>query len=165
MIGLVKMIKWLSISVVVIVLDQWSKYLVVGVMSLGEHIPVFSYFSWVRWHNDGAAFSLLAGSGGWARWFFVGLAVGFVGFLIFELRRLGRTGSALHLVYALIIGGALGNMIDRLLQGYVVDFLLFHYQEYYFPAFNVADAALSVGAGIWAVLLISEEINKRREPH
>ena len=161
-VGLDHVYKWLSISVALVVLDQWSKQIVVNAMTLGEQIRVFSYFSLVRWHNEGAAFSLLSDAGGWQRWFFILLAIGFVSFLTIELWRLGKKNSILHLVYALIIGGALGNMIDRLMQGYVVDFILLHYERYYFPAFNIADAALSVGAICWGLLLVKEGLNERK---
>jgi len=153
--------KWLSISFVLVILDQWSKQVVVNAMVLGERIQVFSHFSWVRWHNEGAAFSFLSDAGGWQRWFFIVLAIGFVSFLTLELSRLGKKGTLLHFVYAAIIGGALGNMIDRLMQGYVVDFILLHYEKYYFPAFNIADSALSVGAFCWGLLLVKEALNGR----
>ena len=144
-----------------VILDQWSKQVVVNVMVLGEQIQVFTYFSWVRWHNEGAAFSFLSDAGGGQRWFFIILAIGFVSFLTLELSRLGKKGSLLHFAYAAIIGGALGNMVDRLMQGYVVDFILLHYDQYYFPAFNVADAALSVGAFCWGLLLVKEALNEK----
>ena len=156
------MLRWFSISFLVVFLDQWTKSIAVDTMSLGERIPVFPYFSWVRWHNEGAAFSFLANAGGWQRWFFVALAVFFVAFLVNELRNLKERFSILHLVYTLIIGGALGNTIDRLVNGYVVDFILVHYDEYYFPAFNLADSALTLGALMWAVILIKEMVQEKR---
>ena len=156
------MLRWFSISFLVVVLDQWTKGIAVDAMSLGDRIPVFPYFSWVRWHNEGAAFSFLANAGGWQRWFFVVLAVFFVAFLVNELRNLKERFSTLHLVYTLIIGGALGNTIDRLVNGYVVDFILVHYDEYYFPAFNLADSALTLGALMWAVILVREMVQEKR---
>ena len=152
------MARWLSVSFLVVFLDQWTKNIAVDAMSLGDRISVFPYFSWVRWHNEGAAFSFLANAGGWQRWLFVVLAFFFVAFLTNELRNLKERFSSLHLVYALIIGGALGNTIDRLVNGYVVDFILVHYKQYYFPAFNVADSALTFGAVMWAIVLIREMI-------
>ena len=160
-IGLDRVFRWLSFSALIIVFDQWTKQIVVNALTLGERLPVFTYFSWVRWHNEGAAFSFLADAGGWQRWFFIVLAVVFVSFLVFELRRLAPKASLQHLAFALIIGGAVGNTIDRLLEGYVVDFVLLHYDRYYFPAFNVADAALSVGALIWGILLVKEVLDKK----
>ena len=156
------MLRWFSISFLVVFLDQWTKSIAVDAMALGDRIPVFPYFSWVRWHNEGAAFSFLANAGGWQRWFFVVLAVFFVAFLVNELRNLKERFSILHLVYTLIIGGALGNTIDRLVNGYVVDFILVHYDQYYFPAFNLADSALTLGAVIWAIILVREMIQEKR---
>ena len=156
------MLRWFSISFLVVVLDQWTKSIAVDAMSLGDRIPVFPYFSWVRWHNEGAAFSFLANAGGWQRWFFVVLAVFFVAFLVNELRNLKERFSTLHLVYTLIIGGALGNTIDRLVNGYVVDFILVHYDQYYFPAFNLADSALTLGAVMWVIILVREMIQEKR---
>ena len=136
---------WLLLATCVVGLDQLTKYWVVTLLEYREQIPVFSFFSWVRWHNDGAAFSFLAGSGGWQRWFFITLALAISAFLIFELRRLNRSERMLGWIYSLILGGAIGNMLDRVNHGYVVDFLAFHYQHSYFPAFNVADSALFCG--------------------
>lgn len=152
---------WLSLSGVVIVLDQLSKWVVISNLAVGDRIVVAPYFSWVRWHNDGAAFSMLAGSGGWQRWFFVSLAIAFTVFIIYELRKLPLGEKFMAFVYALILGGALGNMLDRLRLGYVVDFILVHYEDWYFPAFNVADMALSCGAVLWIGYLLLEA---RRQP-
>ena len=123
------MIKWLSVAGVVIVADQLSKWVVTQNLHLGERIDVLPIFSWVRWHNDGAAFSILSGGGGWQLWFFVALAIGFAGFIIYELRRLPVGHWVMGLAYGLIMGGALGNMIDRVSAGYVVDFVLVHYHD------------------------------------
>jgi signal peptidase II len=151
-----RLLGWLSLSALVVALDQLSKWLVTSNMQLGDQIPVWSVFSWVRWHNEGAAFSMLSDSGDWKRWFFVTLAIGFTGFIVYELRRLNVTDRFMAFVYALILGGALGNMVDRLFHGYVVDFILVHYQDWYFPAFNVADMALSCGAVLWIGFLLLE---------
>jgi signal peptidase II len=140
---------WLAIAGIVVAADQALKWLVVSSLELGDRIVVLPVLSWVRWHNDGAAFSMLAGSGGWQRWFFVALAIGFSAFLIMEMRRLEPGQRLAGIGYGLIMGGALGNMIDRLSVGYVVDFVLVHWRDWYFPAFNVADAALTVGAALW----------------
>jgi signal peptidase II len=141
------MLPWIGLSLLVVTLDQLSKWVVVENLRLGERVDVLPFFSWVRWQNDGAAFSLLSGSGG--RWFFVALAVGFAGFIIYELRRLPLNSRLMGWVYGLILGGALGNGVDRLFSGHVVDFVLVHYAGWHFPAFNVADSALSVGAVLW----------------
>jgi len=145
----VRWVRWLGVSALVVALDQLTKWVVSSQMALNDHIAVLPVFSWVRWHNNGAAFSMLNDAGGWQRWFFVSLAVVFTAFIIFELRRLPLSEKFMAFVYALILGGALGNMIDRLLLGHVVDFILVHYGGWYFPAFNVADIALSCGAALW----------------
>lgn len=147
---------WLLLALVVLTIDQLSKWVVVQHLDLGDRIDVWSIFSWVRWHNEGAAFSMLSDAGGWQRWMFVALAVGFSLFLLYELRRLPAGERVMGWVYGLILGGALGNLVDRAMNGYVVDFLLFHYEQHYFPAFNVADSALFCGAVLWIVMMIVE---------
>jgi|TARA_B100000315_G_scaffold191339_1_gene181557 signal peptidase II len=133
----------------VVLFDQLSKSLVMASLDYGDRVSVLPFFSWVRWHNEGAAFSMFAGGGGWQRWLFIALAIGFSIFIVTELRRLSPGKWLMGLGYALIMGGALGNMVDRVRLEYVVDFVLVHYGSYYFPAFNVADAALSIGAALW----------------
>jgi len=150
------MYKWLGLSALVVVTDQLTKYWIVSTLELGERVQILPFFAWVRWHNDGAAFSFLAGSGGWQRWFFVCLAIGFSAYLIYELSRLPKQEKMMGWVFGLIMGGALGNMIDRLTNGYVVDFVLVHYENYIFPAFNVADSSLFCGAATWIVLMLIE---------
>lgn len=154
--------RWLGLSAGVVVADQLSKWWVVSVLEPGERIAVLPIFSWVRWHNEGAAFSMLNDAGGWQRWFLVSLAIAFTVFIIIELRQLHVRDRYMGVVYGLVLGGALGNMIDRLHQGYVVDFVLVHYQQWYFPAFNVADSALSVGATLWILALVVGYLRERR---
>ena len=154
---------WLGVSALGIVLDQITKWYVGATLAYGERIDVLPVFSWVRWHNEGAAFSLLADGSGWQRWFFLALALGFTIFILIELRRLTPADRLMGLVYGLILGGALGNAIDRLQHGYVVDFILVHYREWYFPAFNVADICLFCGAVLWILLLIGSFLKDRRE--
>lgn len=154
--------RWLWVSGLIIVLDQLTKWYVSVTLAYGERIDVLPVFSWVRWHNDGAAFSMLSGSGGWQRWFFLALALGFTIFILIELRRLTPADRLMGLVYGLILGGALGNALDRLQHGYVVDFILFHYREWYFPAFNVADIGLFCGAVLWILLLLGAFLKERR---
>ena len=151
-----KPFKWMAVAVAVMALDQGTKWLASAELALGERIAVLPFFSWVLWHNDGAAFSIMSGLGGWQRWFFVALACGFSIFIVYELRRLKVGDWPQGLAYGLILGGALGNMIDRLTSGYVVDFILFHYKSWYFPAFNVADAALTCGAALWILCMIRD---------
>ena len=149
-------IKWLLISVLVIALDQLTKIWVITVLAYQERVQVLPFFAWVRWHNEGAAFSCLSSAGGWQRYFFVSLAVGFSAFIVYEISRLQKHERVMGWVYGLILGGAIGNLIDRVHHGYVVDFVLFHYDRYYFPAFNVADSALFCGAVLWILVMIAE---------
>jgi signal peptidase II len=151
------LLPWLGIALIVIVLDQLFKTMILGNFQLGESRTVTSFFNVVRVHNSGAAFSFLAGASGWQRWFFVGLGAVAAGFIVWMLKRHGGQrlfGWAL----ALILGGAVGNVIDRLLHGHVIDFIQVHYRGWYFPAFNVADSAITVGA----VLLILDELRRVR---
>ena len=148
--------RWLLLVIGVFVLDQGTKWIVVTEMVYGERIQVLSFFAWVRWHNSGAAFSFLADAGGWQRWFFLLIGFAFCVYVMRELSRLTRAERWMGLVYGLIMGGALGNLYDRAIEGYVVDFILVHYQQHFFPAFNVADSALFCGVALWLVLMIRE---------
>ncbi len=154
---------WLGLATLIAILDQITKRIVVRVLEYGQEVVVWPMFSWVRLHNEGAAFSLFSEASGWQRWFFVLVAVGFTIFLVYELRRL-QPGQWLYgLAFGLILGGAWGNLYDRLLEGYVVDFILVHYQrQYFFPAFNLADAAITVGAMLWIGLMVREAWQERR---
>jgi len=144
-------LRWLILSVTVIVLDQLSKWYVLQHLTLAEPVHVLPIFDLTLLHNTGAAFSFLAGQSGWQRWFFTVLALGVSALIVTWLYRLPRgqrwTGAAL----ALIVGGALGNVIDRMRLGYVIDFIHLHWQDWYFPAFNVADSAISIGAVMLAL--------------
>jgi signal peptidase II len=159
------MLFWLGLAFIIILLDQFTKVLVVGNYQLGDSTTVTSFFNVVRAHNTGAAFSFLAGASGWQRWFFT--AVGFVaaGVIIWMLK--AHPGQRLFsFAMACILGGAIGNVIDRLLYGYVVDFLDFHWSwlsplfyRGHFPAFNVADSAITIGA---ICLILDELLRVRR---
>ena len=157
------MLKWLGLAGLVFALDQATKQYVVSVMDHLDRIQVLPFFAWVRWHNEGAAFSMLADQDGWQHYLFVALAIGFSAFIIYELKRLPKDQLAMGVVYALILGGALGNLVDRLWHGYVIDFILFHYQAHVFPAFNLADSALFCGAALWIVLMFMEHRQQARE--
>lgn len=136
--------RWLALVLAVVVLDQLGKYWVLASIAQGVHVPVTDFFDLVLVYNPGAAFSFLADQPGWQRWFFVALAVGVVAWLSALLWR-HRRELLLPLSLSFIIGGAIGNVIDRLLHGAVVDFLYFHLGRHYWPAFNLADSAITLG--------------------
>jgi signal peptidase II len=155
---------WLGLAVLVIVLDQLTKTLILGHLQLGDTRPVTSYFNLVRVHNTGAAFSFLAGAAGWQRWFFITLGLAATGFIVWMLKRYPDQ-RLFCMAISLIMGGALGNVIDRALHGYVVDFLQFRFPVLepvfrggYFPSFNIADSAITLGA----VLLVVDELRRVR---
>ncbi|HWI13009.1 MAG TPA: signal peptidase II [Burkholderiales bacterium] len=151
------MLKWLALSLVVIAADQATKYIVMHELALHERVTVTSFFNLVYVYNRGAAFSFLAGASGWQREFFIGIAFAASAWVIYLLRK--HTREALFsFSLSLILGGALGNVIDRLLYGAVVDFLDFHAYGYHWPAFNVADSAITCGA----VLLVWDSIRPRK---
>ena len=140
---------WLWLAVAVIALDQWTKTLVVERLSELDRYVLLPVLEFMRLHNEGAAFSFLSTAGGWQRWLFIGLGVVVSAAILFWLRRLPAKGQALLAAgLSLILGGALGNVIDRVLFGYVIDFIRVHYGEHYFPAFNVADSAITVGVAL-----------------
>lgn len=148
---------WLGISAVIIALDLYTKHLVQSALAYGEHRTVTGFFDIVLFHNEGAAFSFLAGAGGWQRLFFSGFALIASGVILHLLRKhAGQTMFCLAL--SLVLGGALGNLYDRLTLGYVVDFLYFHVHSWYWPAFNVADSAITVGVA----LLLLDSLKKPR---
>lgn len=152
------MLQWLGLAFILLLADQFAKVLILGYYHLGESTYVTSFFNIVRVHNSGAAFSFLASGSGWQRWFFVGIAVAAVVFILFMLR--SHAGQRLFsFALACILGGAVGNVIDRLLHGYVIDFLDFHLRGWHFPAFNVADSAITIGA---ACLILDELLRVRR---
>lgn len=147
---------WLWLSLLVIVLDQASKHWFVHNLWLYQQIVVIpDLFSWTLAYNKGAAFSFLAEQGGWQRWFFALVAVLASVIMVIWLARLGKRERLLACGLALVLGGALGNLYDRVVLGHVVDFILVHWQDrWYFPAFNVADSAITVGAGILIIDMI-----------
>lgn len=138
---------WLLLSLLVIALDQLTKYVAVTeLQSVGSVAVIPGLLNWTLAFNPGAAFSFLAGEGGWQRWLFASLAIGVSAVLAFWLARTPRGDWRNAAPLALIIGGALGNLIDRLRLGHVVDFIHVHYQQWNYPAFNIADSAICVGA-------------------
>lgn len=149
--------RWLLLSLGVFLLDQWTKHLAVSHFSYREVLPVFAVgdgqwgFNLTLAYNYGAAFSFLADHSGWQRWFFAAIAVAVSVGLTVWLLRLQRGQAWLALAIALLVGGAVGNLVDRVLLGYVVDFLDFYYRDYHWPAFNVADSAICAGAFLMLV--------------
>lgn len=141
-------LRWYGLALVVIVLDQYTKGLASAALDYGQPVRVFSWFNLTLQHNTGAAFSFLSDAGGWQRYFFSVVAVVISMVLVVWLYRLPPGQRLLALSLGLILGGALGNLWDRLVLGYVVDFISVHYDQHYFPAFNVADSAISVGAAL-----------------
>ena len=142
------MLKWTWVSVLVLVLDQLTKGLATAYLNYAEPVAVMPLFNLTLVHNTGAAFSFLSQAGGWQRWFFAVIALLVSGGILFWLKRLSTDKLWEALALALVLGGAIGNVWDRILLGHVVDFLDFYYGGWHWPAFNVADIAISVGAAI-----------------
>ena len=152
------MLPWLGLALIIVIADQFTKVLILGAYRLGDSNTITSFFNIVRAHNTGAAFSFLAAASGWQRWLFTGIGVVATVFIVWMLR--SHAGQKLFsFCLACILGGAIGNVIDRLLHGYVVDFLQFHWRGWYFPAFNVADSAITIGA---VGLILDELLRVRR---
>lgn len=149
---------WLGLAVLVVLLDQLSKTVIVGMFQLYDSRPVTSWFNLVRVHNSGAAFSFLAGASGWQRWFFVGMGTLASGFIVWMLKK-HPTQKLFCFAIGMILGGAVGNVVDRLLHGHVVDFIQLHYGGWYFPSFNLADSAITLGA---ICLILDELLRVRR---
>ncbi|MEI6336611.1 MAG: signal peptidase II [Methylococcaceae bacterium] len=139
------MLKWLGLSLFAILLDQGTKLAIDGSMKLYQSIPVLPFFKLTYVHNTGAAFSFLSEAGGWQRWFFAGLALAISCVIAVWLARLKPHETLLAVALALVLGGAIGNLIDRLAYGYVIDFLDVYYQTWHWPAFNIADSAITLG--------------------
>ena len=137
---------WLWLSLLVVGLDQVSKQLATAFLEYARPVELLPVFDLILLHNKGAAFSFLAGAGGWQRWMFALLAGGVSVALVVWIKRLKTHETWLAIALALVLGGALGNLYDRVILGYVVDFISVHYQQHYFPAFNLADSAITVGA-------------------
>ena len=154
---------WLWLSGVVIVLDLASKWLAESSLSLYQQVPLIDgLFSFTLAYNTGAAFSFLSDAGGWQRWFFIAVAVGISVMLLVWRARLNRDKWLEPVALALILGGALGNLYDRIVHGHVVDFILVHWQqEWFFPAFNIADSAITVGAAMLIVDMFWPKKGKR----
>lgn len=151
------MLNWLLLSTVVIFIDQYTKHLVIEKMALYETVELAPFFQFTYLRNEGAAFSFLAGAGGWQRWFFIALAVVASAGICYWLTRLKPSQHFEAAAWALVLGGALGNLIDRVRYGYVVDFLDVFYKNWHWPAFNIADSAITVGVA----MLILDSLRNR----
>jgi signal peptidase II len=153
------MLKWLWLSLLALVLDQTSKLAIAHSMQLYESIPLVPMFNLTYVHNQGAAFSFLSQAGGWQRWVFTVIAVVISSGLFIWLKRLQSHETLLAISITLILGGAIGNLIDRVAYGYVIDFLDVYYHDWHWPAFNIADSAITLGVGL--MLLESFGVGKR----
>ena len=152
------MLQWLGLAFIILIADQFTKVLIVGYYQLGDSTQITSFFNLVRWHNTGAAFSFLAGASGWQRWFFT--VIGLLAAVLIVWMLKSHAGQKLFaFALACILGGALGNVLDRILYGHVVDFLDFHWRGWHFPAFNIADSAITIGA---VCLILDELLRVRR---
>ena len=153
--------RWLWVALLVIVLDQITKWLASDQLSYGEQIAIIPhFFNMTVLHNTGAAFSFLSDAGGWQRWFFTAVAFGVSIGIIIWLSRLNDAQRWLTVALVLVLGGALGNLWDRLFLGYVVDFIQVYYQQWYWPAFNIADSAITIGA----VMLFIDAFRAEQQP-
>jgi signal peptidase II len=152
------MLPWLGLSLLILIADQFTKIMVLGYFRLGDSLRITGFFNLVRVHNEGAAFSFLAGASGWQRWVFTAIGLTAAVFIVWMLK--AHPGQRLFaFAMACILAGAIGNVIDRLVHGYVVDFLQFHYAGWYFPSFNMADSAITIGA---ASMILDELLRVRR---
>jgi signal peptidase II len=139
--------KYLSISAIVVALDLYTKHLIQQAFAFGDSQFVTSFFDLVRYHNEGSAFGFLNDAGGWQKWFFNGISI-VASIVIIYLLKKHANEKLFCAGLALVLGGAIGNLYDRISLGYVVDFLNFHFNNHYWPAFNVADSAICVGVGL-----------------
>lgn len=157
---------WYGLSLAVIMLDHITKWLASSTLSYARPVELLPVLDFTLLHNRGAAFSFLSDAGGWQRWFFAALALAVSGWIAWWLQHLPRDKRWLAASLALILGGALGNLIDRLWLGYVVDFISVHWGDAYFPAFNIADSAITFGAGMMIIdmLFLDKETSDRADP-
>ena len=152
------MLKWIWLAVVVVIFDQLTKYIASTSLELLQPVAVVPMFNWTLMHNPGAAFSFLASEDGWQRWFFAIIAVVVSAVIVLWIKRLQQHEKWQAVALALILGGAIGNVIDRIWLGYVVDFIDVYYEHMHWPAFNIADSAITIGV----VLIIIDSIREYR---
>lgn len=150
------MLKWIWLAIVVVVFDQLTKYIASTSLEMHQPLAVMPMFNWTLMHNPGAAFSFLANEDGWQRWFFATIAVVVSVVIFLWIKKLEQHQKWQAISLALILGGAVGNVIDRIWLGYVVDFIQIYYQQWYWPAFNIADSAISIGV----VMIIVDSIKE-----
>lgn len=153
--------RWLSLAMLVFILDQISKYMIERSFDYGQRFPVLPFFDLTLWYNQGAAFSLLANASGWQRLFFITFGLTASVFIVVLLYR-HASKTLFCVALALILGGALGNVLDRIVHGHVIDFLLLHYGKFYWPAFNLADAAIVGGASL---MILDEILRTKAKKH
>lgn len=152
------MLKWIWLAVTVVILDQLTKYIASTSLVMFKPVAVMPMFNWTLMHNTGAAFSFLADAGGWQRWFFAVIAIVVSTVIFLWIKRLEQHEKWQAIALALILGGAIGNVIDRIWLGYVVDFIQVYYQQWYWPAFNIADSAIFIGV----VMIVIDTIRESR---
>ncbi len=151
---------WIGLALVVVIADQWTKALALELLDYGRPVEILPVFNITLQYNRGAAFSFLSEAGGWQRWFFTAVALVASVVIAIWLARLNREDKLLAASLSLILGGAVGNLWDRVQLGYVVDFISLHYHDWYFPTFNVADSAVTVGAGL---MILDALLQSRRQ--
>lgn len=158
-------LRFLWISALVAIFDQWTKHVVMAEMRLFESIQVTRFFNYTYVHNYGAAFSFLDDAGGWQRWFFTAIACGVSGLILWWLKQTPREQRRLPIAFCFILGGAIGNVYDRLMYGYVIDFLDFYYGQWHWPAFNLADSAIFIGAALLILDMLLTKDNQAGAEH
>ena len=142
------MLKWLWLTILVMILDQVTKHLAESRLAWGQPVEIFSWFNLTLAYNRGAAFSFLSDAAGWQRWFFIAIGVVAIAVILVWMSRLAPNERLTASALALILGGAAGNLMDRVLYGHVVDFIQWHYHDWYWPAFNIADSAITLGVAL-----------------
>lgn len=157
------MLKWIWLAIVIVIVDQLTKYIASNALEMFQPVAVMPMFNWTLMHNTGAAFSFLAEAGGWQRWFFAFIALGVSAVIVFWIKRLEAHEKWQAVALTLILGGAIGNVIDRIRLGYVVDFIDVYYEQWHWPAFNIADSAIFIGVAMLIVDGIREYLEDKKQ--
>ena len=157
------MLKWIWLTVVVVVIDQLTKYVASVSLEMYQPIAVMPMLNWTLMHNSGAAFSFLHDAGGWQRWFFSVIAIAVSVVIVLWIKKLEKHEKWQAIALALILGGAIGNVVDRVWLGYVVDFIDVYYQHWHWPAFNIADSAILIGVAMIIIDSVREYSAERKE--